>query len=520
MTADIVILPINESYLRLIASPSVSNELSEHFTFFAPNYQFAPLFKQRVWDGKIRNFKAYNGEIYRGLKDEVLAFARNNAYSVEDLTGDADTEFSYKEAFEFVKSLNIPQHMWDFGPDARDYQIKYFTKAIRKHRLTFLSPTGSGKSFIIYLIIRWLLANGYKKGVLIVPTTALVEQMFGDFDDYAVEDSWNSEDYCYKVYSGKEKRSPKKLMITTWQTLQNMDEEFLKQFDFVIGDEAHTFQAKSLIGIMSNLVNARVRISATGTLDGLDSSTSTIVGLFGPVSQLVRTHELMERGVLADLEIKFLILKYDAETCKRLRKLRNDGKKKNEKTFNYNDEVDFLVGNQNRNNFIKNLALSLEGNTLILFHLVEKHGKGLFDLIKSNAPEGRNVYYIDGNASTEYREYVRKRLEMEDNSIVIASFGVLRMGTNIRNLHNAIFASFSKKRIRNLQSIGRVLRPHKSKDKATLFDIADDLQLGSDPNYSVKHYEARREIYAEEKFKVRTYSIQLKGPNDATKSKT
>ena len=151
----------------------------------------------------------------------------------------------------------------------------------------------------------------------------------------------------------------------------------------------------------------------------------------------------------------------------------------------------------------------MKGNTLILFSRVESHGKILFELINSNA-NGRKVFFIHGGVGVEERERVREITEKENNAIIIASYGTMSTGVNIRNLHNVIFSSPSKSRIRNLQSIGRVLRKGKNKSNAILYDIADDITYKSSKNYTLNHFIERVKIYNEEKFNYEIVPINLK----------
>ena len=180
-------------------------------------------------------------------------------------------------------------------------------------------------------------------------------------------------------------------------------------------------------------------------------------------------------------------------------------------------EIEYLIGNHNRNRFIRNLAISLDKNTLVLYQMVEKHGQVLFDMIKDRAGN-RKVFFIHGGVDTEDRESVRQIVEKENNAIIVASFGTFSTGINIKNLHNIIFASPSKSRVRNLQSIGRGLRKSGGKEQATLYDIADDLRHGKHMNFTLRHFVERVKIYTEEKFTFKTYNIGLK--NDSTNSKT
>ena len=111
---------------------------------------------------------------------------------------------------------------------------------------------------------------------------------------------------------------------------------------------------------------------------------------------------------------------------------------------------------------------------------------------------------------TEERELVRKITEQENNAIIVASYGTFSTGINIKNLHNVVFASPSKSRIRNLQSIGRVLRKGKEKVSATLYDIADEIPNKSKRNYTLNHLVERIKVYNEENFNYEILSINLK----------
>jgi superfamily II DNA or RNA helicase len=343
------------------------------------------------------------------------------------------------------------------------------------------------------LILRQIQDANHKKGLLIVPTTSLVEQMYKDFQDYG----YDSDKHCHRQYAGKDKVTDKFLTITTWQSIYKNPPEYFEQYDFVLGDEAHQFKAKSLTTIMSGTINAKYRIGCTGTLDGTQTHRLVLEGLFGPVYKATSTAELIQNKQLADFKIKCLILKYPDSVCKMAR------------DWDYNTEVEYIVMSVARNEFIKNLALSLEGNSLILFQFVEKHGRDLHSIIKEQA-KNRQVFFVYGGTDVEVRESIRAITEKEKDAIIVASYGTFSTGINIRNLHNIIFASPSKSRIRNLQSIGRGLRIGDDKTEATLFDISDDFRIGKFTNYTLKHFVERVKIYDDEKFNYKFYNIDLK----------
>lgn len=443
------------------------------------------MFKSGVWDGKIRLFDRRFYTLPGGLSSYIQKFADDRGYTcIFDDAVLLTTNFSIAEAQSFAQSLNLP-HI------PHDYQIEAFAKSIRNRRALVVSPTASGKSLIIYMIVRFLHEN-HRKGLVIVPTTSLVEQLFTDFKDYG----WDSDKYVHRQYSGKEKSTRLFLTISTWQTLAKQSPEYLTQFDFVIGDEAHQYKAKVVSSIMSGLVNADVRIGTTGTLDGTKTHKLVLEGHFGPKFQVVTTRQLMDEGKVAELKIKCLILKYPESVCTALKK------------STYAEEYEAVIQNAARMKFIRNLALSLTGNTLILFQLIVKHGKPLFEEIRAHAEE-RPVFFVHKDVKTEEREEIRRLTELSSNTIICATYGTMSTGTNIKRLDNVIFAGPSKARIRNLQSIGRGLRLAEGKTYATLFDIVDDLRVGKRENFLLQHFKERAATYNSERFTYKQYHVDL-----------
>jgi superfamily II DNA or RNA helicase len=272
-----------------------------------------------------------------------------------------------------------------------------------------------------------------------------------------------------------------------------LERSFFEDYGVVIGDEAHLFKSKSLVDIMSKLHHAKYRFGFTGTLDGTQTHKWVLEGLFGPSYKVTRTYELMQQGHISQLDIRCLVLKHSPQ-----------------KFETYEDEIQYLIAHDQRNKFITNLALDLKGNTLILFSRVEAHGAVLYEKINNTKRGDRKVFFIHGGVDTDERELVREITERENNAIIVASYGTFSTGINIKNLHNVIFASPSKSRVRNLQSIGRVLRKGKDKVKATLYDIADDCSTKTRKNYTLNHLIERIKIYAEENFNYEIITINLK----------
>ena len=461
-------------YAKVTADNGIKQELVDFFTFEVPGAKFMPAYRSRFWDGKVRLYNGQTKKIYKGLVDYCIKFAEERGYKVEKKYSDSDI----KKAVDY--DFNLP-----FKP--RDYQVETFSTCINNERQLVLSPTASGKSLIIYM-----LTQHYKneKVLIVVPTTSLVYQMKSDFESY------NCKENIHTIMSGHEKTTNDRIVISTWQSIYKMDPSYFSQFDVVVGDEAHLYKAKSLTKIMEKLVNTKYRFGFTGTLDGSQTHKLVLEGLFGPVYQTVTTKKLIDDKHLADFKIQCITLKY------------NDNIKKIAKNYKYQDEIDFLINYEPRNKFISTATIMQKGNTLVLFHIID-HGKAIHDLILTQKDKDRKLFFVYGGTDAETREQIRAIAETEDNSIIVASFGTFSTGVNIRNLHNIIFASPSKSKIRNLQSIGRGLRKSQTKEKARLIDISDDLTYKSRINYTLKHFSERIKIYNEERFDYKFYSKEI-----------
>ena len=482
---------IDDVFVKVDCEPSTAQELCDHFTFEVPGYKFMPSYRNKVWDGKIRLYSVWDKKIYSGLLPQVTKWAYENSYVVEGLVDFKPDSIKPEELKDFVDGLNL--HSKNKKLTIRPYQYEAIFHSLKSRRCVLVSPTASGKSLVIYSIIRYL---EDLKTLLVVPTISLVEQMYKDFADYSTKNGWDVENDCHRIYAGSDKTTDKRVTISTWQSLFRLSKKYFSDFDLVVGDEAHLHKANSLKGILEKLVNCPYRIGTTGTLDGTKTHKLVLEGLFGPVHQVTTTKELMDTEYLADLKIQPVVIKYSEVECKIVKEL------------DYAKELQFLVTHKERNEFIVDMTYELQGNTLILYQLVEKHGKLLYDLVCQK--EGKNAFFIHGGISAEDRESVRDICERTDNNIIVASYGTFSTGINIKNLNNVVFASPSKSRIRNLQSIGRGLRRTDSKTKVVLIDVIDDLTLGKYLNYTFRHYLERVKIYHSEKFnmlKSYTHSI-------------
>ena len=494
---DIDVESIDEVRYYVKAEKGLKQELRDYFSFMVPGAEYMPMFKRRLWDGKIRLYDILSSTLPRGLKTYLKKFCADRKYTLHVKETKNSLCSTEEQLLRFYDSLKVSVRKKDVR--MHPHQQQAILHALNNHRSVIISPTGSGKSLIIYVLVRFLqtVIGTDRKILILVPTVGLVNQMESDFFDYSGQDkSWSCKKYIHKISAGEDKETNKQIIISTWQSIYKLPKEWFDKFDAIFFDECHQAKAESINFIGQKLSKAWFRIGTTGTLQQTQAHRLSIEGILGPAAQFINTKNLMNKGLLATLGIDCIMLKYTEAEKQLLKKQK------------YVDEIKWIVTNEQRNEFIKELALRTKGNTLILFNYVETHGKPLASLIEA-AGSNRKVYLIHGKTEAEAREYIRRVVDREKDAILVASFGTTSAGINIVNLDNIIFASPTKSVIRLLQSIGRGLRVSEKKKTLKVYDIVDDLSWKSHKNHVYRHFEERVKIYKKEKFDYKIVSMEL-----------
>jgi len=481
----------NDVYLEVVeAERHELQMLSDYFTFKVPGAEFTPSYRAKYWDGKIRLFNVNTREIYCGLSGDITKFSKDMDIDVsfEGSTHDfpgREQPIDDKFLDGFLHALN--PHSKGQPISMRDYQVEAFKTCVRKQRALILSPTASGKSLIIYSLIRWWREVHDRKILIVVPTIGLVAQLVSDFKEY----SNGTFDDIQSIQGGMTKDISSRVVVSTWQSIHKQPMAWFAQFGSVVVDEVHHAQSKSIQAIMNKMLVCPDRIGLTGTLQDTKTHELVLKGLFGSVQKMITTKELMDRGQIEDMKIRVVQMKYNVQDSKTVSKM------------NYNEEIEFLINNEPRQKIIAKMASTLPGNTLVVFQRIE-HGKKLFDMIETE----KEQYYVAGETDKETREMVRHLAESND-CVIVASLGVFSTGINIKNLHNLIFAHPTKSKIKVLQSIGRILRKSDDGRAATVFDLVDDLKHGQRDNFALRHAAERFKFYTNEKFDFKINKIDL-----------
>lgn len=505
--ADVTIVTKDATYAKVLCESGTLFELSDQFTFEVPGAKFSPAYKNGKWDGRKHLLSQLNRQMYHGLIPDLIEYCNDAGYTVADKREFTKPKVDYATIEKFCLALNLYSRGEKI--DIRPYQIEAIYESILNSRMTLLSPTSSGKSLIAYCIIRWFILTK-QKILLLVPNIGLVAQMYKDFDDYSSHNGWNVKTHTHCVSAGITKTTDKLITISTWQSLYNIGRgtkkggqlqadvpaNFFEHFDVVICDEVHTAKAASITGIMERATNANKRIGMTGTLDGVDVNKLVIQGLFGPVMIVTTTAELMENGDVTKLAIKCLKLNYPPEV------------KKDASKLTFQEEIDYLITEPNRNRFIAKLALSQTENVIVFF-TKQEHGRTLVKMLTEMADGKKKILHIDGNVELDKREDIRQLIATRNDLILVGSYGCLSTGSNMPNLHVGIFGSPNKSKIRTLQSIGRLLRLNTGKILCTLYDIFDDMCHKKKKNFSFEWFIERVSYYAEQKFKYKIIDIPV-----------
>lgn len=493
--AEIIVEKVDEVHLRIFTDDGLEQELSEYFTFDVPNAKWTPKFKARIWDGKIRLFNSLTKTLPYGLISHLYHFAKDNNHTVKLSFDDSQDESITLEIVDaFIDS--IPTVARGVPLIVDEFQRRAIYVALRYKRRVLLAATSAGKSLIIYYIIRWVLQNPDAKCILIVPTKSLVSQMFNDFIEYSQINGFDVYTEAQELYSGKPKEFTTRVLISTWQSIYKNNKDFFNQFDCLIGDEAHGWNAKSCSELMLKCTQVRYKIGTSGTLQDAAVNKLQLQGLFGKVTDIVNTKQLMDAGRVTRMSIKCLLLQHPEHMRKAL------------KGSEYKDEISHLVDYSPRNAFIKNLTLTMTGVTVVMFTFITRHAKPFYQKLLAECGD-RPVYFLDGSSSVEYRNEIKDKLATDVNPILITSYQLYSTGINVPTIRNIILAAPTRSKIRILQTIGRGLRLHESKTQFNLYDIADDLSYKSYKNSTLLQLIERVRIYNVQKFDYKIFKIPL-----------
>lgn len=495
-------LHIDESKEFLVIDSCTTQEYEQlklSFTKKVKSYKFSPAYKSGAWDGNISFIRGnmLPASSYKYLFDLCQEFGFECEISnLEELF---DNEIDYDEFVDWVN---------DFFKDnpikPRYYQIDASFRMLKYKRCCANLCTSAGKTLIAFIVFAYLLSHGIaKKIMMVVPKIDLVLQPSGDFNEY---NNGKLDIKIQQIFSGCKPQKDANIYIGTYQSLRNECQEFFDQFDVVLTDEVHLATSSSQLKIM-DACKFPYRLGLSGTIpvpkyaDGL-----TIISNFGPIVINVPASQLQNEGYISNCKVTQVRLNYTNETQKdqfknAKKSLVNIGK--GGEMFAL--ETKFVNESEKRFNVVVKLISKTDKNTMVLFHTKE-YGKKIFKWLKENTT--KIVYYIDGDIDKKVREEIRKRMEINNDVVLVASFGTSSTGISINRIFNVFFVNSFKSTSTILQSIGRGLRKSDKigKDFVNIYDISDDLYSGC---YVMAHARERLKIYESQNFPYEIKKLKI-----------
>lgn len=493
--ASITIIHENSSNVLVKCdNEGVAQELVDMFTFQQPGFH-----KNRwtKWDGTVRLYNKASCKLPHGLWMNVAVYAKKQGYTLDiDPILMKKIDLDDKEFDEWVADMKLSSKGEDITP--HDYQSEIVKDFIKHRRVTALAATSAGKSLSIYLCVRYALMNieDDEKILILVPSINLVNQLYADFEDYSKKDKdFDTNLFVHKIFGGQDKYTRKPVIISTWQSMANIESnEYFECFNSIIVDECHTADAKQITAVVSKCRNAQHRLGLTGTLKSNKVSHLQVQGLFGAVRRYVTAKELIDEGKATKVIVNMIELQYPTRECFDL------------KDAAYTTEIEYILQHEKRKKAILGLATTLKGNSLFLFDRIEGH----LEVIRQALEErGINYRVICGGVGREEREEIRQGMEDEENCILLGSYGTMSTGISVRRLHNVVFCHPSKSVVRVLQSLGRGMRLHDTKEVCNLYDIVDNLKFDKSWNHCMRHASERYGYYASEKHPIKIKKIKL-----------
>ena len=515
--ADITVTKIDNVWMKVLCKETYMElDIGDRFKFPIKNRKHHPKVKAGVWDGYKKLYNRKTKRMYVGLLLQLLEFCDKNDYSVyvdPDLIPNEEDSIEQEDLEHLVEFIN-PHADPETPLEPYDDQYEAVSYMLNMNRSVCLSATSSGKSMIIYLAARiyQLMDEMQGKHIFIsVPSVDLVEQLYGDFKEYSTfqGSNWNVAKHVQKISGDYCKDVSGSIVITTWHSFATLPRYVYDNIGAVIVDECHSASADVLTNILENLPNTDIRHGLTGTLDKTECNESVIQGLLGPAKKIVNAKELIEKGRATPVKVYMTILNHSEQAKK---SLENDKSKiKAKGAGRYNLEIEYLNQSRERREFIKNMIASIPGNSVIIFDHVDSYGKELYEEFK--AEYDFPTYLNIGEIKKEDRSQIREMMKGHTDAKLFASSGTMKQGISIKNLHNMFIISSSKSFIKLVQSIGRMMRLHDSKDVSRVIDIVDNLTIDKS-NYAMNHAHERVQIYSEEGHHISFDEYDLPSPKN------
>lgn len=492
--ADIELNHFNHTFVNIVTDRSRMMELYDAFSYYIPNHRFHSKVKAGFWDGRVSMMNMKTSQMMRGLLPSIVSFCeeRNYTYDIDPEIMSGVSPFNVKEddVYTFYNRIGAP-----FKP--RDAQVTAFKHCVNNGRAIILAPTAEGKSYIMHGLCAFH-ALQKQRTLVVIHRSQLVRQLQENMlSEYRGQGKFRVN----TIYDGVHPTETD-VLITTWQSIYQLESDWFDNFDVLIGDEVHAFKSKSLQQIIERAGAIGTRYGFTATLDNNSKvDRLQLIGSFGTPNKVSSIAESIARGTISKPTVYAIIREYSPEAKREIIKhigVKNDRTK--QWKFDFSKEVEYIESDEERALFVAKLAKSLDGNTLVAFKR-EKHGLLLAKSIEQVT--GIKPHFINHKVKVDNRLDISKQIDAAKSGISVVSLGTFAAGINIVNANNLIIACQIKSWITVPQLMGRVLRRSDTKVVADVFDISDDLTYNGVPNYTHRHFIERMGMFSSETIEIR-----------------
>ena len=545
---DVIFLDEVHLYVESF-DPDIEEQLAELFRFdthqaiFKENDDFAK------WDGVYRLYDPDKNKrnLYTGLFSRLEKFAEENGYTIlrnrarevrtknkypvgatmeslrdyEDFYG----EDIHKKPIDDEEKFRATMETWEVNPEinklfdrsapfysrtkAQQHEITAIINALNRRRAVLWFKSENNKHLVMcFLLQRYIQSK--KTCLFMVSNKMVVDRLYEGFRESFSKEGEASTFYIgehiQKLYTGLSKEVSNRVILANWESVKNQPSKWFDQFSVVIVDEINKFHSRSLISLMEKITKTKTRIGIMDSTENLKIHRLVFEGLFGPVEEVWDKTNSIEYQ--SDLKVTCLRLNYPNAI--------KEARKGNEQ----HEEVKFLQQYDERNRYIRNLACTLEGNTLVLVMNTD-HGNILHNLIREKLQQDglkKDVFMSVGQIGKEDEKSILLNIKESNEWIIIASYRRIDVGFMIHSLDNVVMASPYKNDIRNLRAIGSGLTSRNA--TCNLYDFMDDLRIGEWENHLIKQADKRMTIYEEEKkrgLSLKEVSVNIRTPAKTSK---
>ena len=348
-------------------------------------------------------------------------------------------------------------------PELRYYQKEAIAKALEQKRGVLEMATGSGKSVVIYNLIKEF---GVKKVLILVPNLSILSQMHKQLCHFFSPKK-------VSICGGGKKDISKDIVLGTPQSILPFTKELNETVNLLLIDEAHHSSAETIRTINQELENVFYRFYFSGTAFRNGEDELELIGAIGEKIYEYDTKKAIADGFLTSPIFLVYDLKHQFEDFE-----------------TWAEELDVLIKNEAYNLRVAEIVNNIKDKKILVFVERVVHGKILSEMIPGSI-------FIHGQSGRKYNDDALQNFALKGPGCLVATSKLLGEGVDIPSAEIAVLASCGKARSNVIQMIGRFLRKAEGKKFALIVDFTH-----KGAKYLNRHAKLRQKEYKKYNTKI------------------